>query len=84
MRANHIPTADRIKRRIYTLENRLDGAWGRFGGGNPYRRCNGCGKAEPEISISGHGSGCTTQGLLNEIEHYKKLLEEAEPDAISP
>ena len=80
MRANHIPRRERIIRRIRGLELRLAGAWGRFGGGNPYARCKGCDKATPEISISGHGKGCWVRGAEKQLEHYEGLLREAEDE----
>ena len=73
MKTNHIPTSERLQRRIEQLELKLDSSWLRFRG-NPYRRCIACGKYEPEISISGHGKGCFVKGLINEISHYKELL----------
>ena len=76
MKSNHKPLKERLKTRIANLYSKLpngDG-WGKFGGGNPYRKCLGCEKAEPEISISGHGSGCRVQGLHNEIKHYESLM----------
>lgn len=76
MKANHIPRGERLASRIRALEIKLSSAWGRFGGGNPYRRCKGCGKAEPEISISGHGKGCWVKGTEAELRYYRGLLEE--------
>jgi hypothetical protein len=77
MKRNQIPRSTRLKNRISKLEYRLyDDAWGRFGKGNPYRRCKGCDRAEPQISYDGHGWGCWVKGIINEIKHYKKLYEE--------
>ena len=76
MKDNHIPAKDRIKRRIFSLKLKLDAGWGHFGHGNPYRRCNRCNKAEPEISISGHGKGCAVAGIIKQLAHYEDLLTE--------
>jgi hypothetical protein len=74
MKANNKPSRERIESRVSKMEMKLEGAWGRFGHGNPYLRCNGCYKAAPEISISGHGKGCWVAGFEKQIEHYKNLL----------
>jgi len=76
MKDNHISVEERLSRRISRMEMRLDSdeAWGQYGDGNPYWYCKGCNKAEPEISISGHGKGCWVAGLEKEIEYYKNLL----------
>ncbi|KFZ25803.1 MAG: hypothetical protein KQ78_02008 [Candidatus Izimaplasma bacterium HR2] len=76
MKSNHIPLYDRLNHRISNLYSKLPGnnGWGRFHKSNPYRKCMGCGKAEPEISISGHGDGCKVKGILNEIKYYNNLL----------
>ena len=75
MKANHVPRSERLKNRIQKLRQKLpNDGWGKFGRGNPYQRCLGCDKAEPEISISGHGSGCSVEGVRSEIRYYESLL----------
>lgn len=45
-----------------------------IGNGNPYYRCNGCGRSAPEISYAGHYAECEYGGksdawlLIEEIE----------------
>lgn len=74
MKSNHISRNERLKNRIKQLYSKLtNDGWGEFGRGNPYRKCLGCGKAEPQISIDGHGKGCYIQGIRKEIEYYESI-----------
>lgn len=84
MRANHIPRAERIKARIYKLSRRQDeNHVPSPSKGNPYWCCQECGIHDPELSIRGgrHFSGCRAGGIPKEIEHYRRLLAEAEQQA---
>jgi hypothetical protein len=75
LKANHIPQKERILHRIRNLQSKLpNDGWGTFGGGNPYRKCLGCGRAEPQISYDNHGKGCIMGGIRNEIRYYRSLL----------
>ncbi len=65
---------NRIKRRISSLEDKL-GNWEiPYGKSNPNYYCSCCKKSLPEISIDGHGKGCSISGILNEIKYLKRKL----------
>jgi hypothetical protein len=75
MRANHIPRAERLVRRISTLECRLYDCMVNGRRGNPYQKCRHCGLHSPQLSIDGgHPSGCPMRGMDKQIKHYKNLL----------
>lgn len=82
MKANRIPTAQRIQRRIDALQSRLPGTEP-IGRGNPYYCCSDCGRSEPDISNNGHFHGCSYPGILKEIAHYAALLQEAQSDRLT-
>ncbi len=80
MRANHIPRAQRLRRRIANLEARLDESrapMDKIHGskGNPYWGCKGCGCADPHITSHGHASHCRYKQLPGEIAYYRKQLQ---------
>lgn len=76
MKANRIPIKQRLENRIRKLYYRYEDSRSPSPSpGNPYWYCKGCGKHDPEISISGHGKHCPFKGILKEIQHYKTLLE---------
>lgn len=80
MKANRIPTAQRLRLRISALEIKEDAIWVKGSRGNPYHKCKSCGIHTPEFHVTDgyrHRKGCPHQGLLAEIAHYKGLLAEA-------
>jgi hypothetical protein len=75
VRANHVPAADRLARRIGRLQAKIrwGGYWVRRAG-NPYGFCPGCGRTVVEVSVEGHRKGCPVRGVEREIAHYERLL----------
>lgn len=76
MKANRIPRKERLEARILKLSYREDGAWVKFGGGNPYYKCKYCGVSNVEESINGHNHNCLIKGIKKEIAHYTQLMEQ--------
>lgn len=77
MKANHIPTEERLYNRICKLSYKIDSLHGRSNiKGNPYWRCLDCGLHDPEISISGHGKNCSVPGLEKQLLYYERLYKE--------
>ena len=77
MRANHVPVAERLKRRIAALQLQIDVNHVKSPSkGNPYWCCKVCGIHDPELSIRDgkHFFGCWVGGLRKQVEHYKRLL----------
>jgi len=77
MRANHIPTAERLRTRIDRLEYRYErGHVPTEEDSNPYWMCADCGITDPAISCNEnkHYKHCSRVGLLKEVAHYKRLL----------
>ena len=76
MKANHIPAADRLERRLWKLEILLDTFWetrrGRF-----YPYCRHCGLDRISVNMYGHSKGCRIRGVDKQIVHYQKLRLEA-------
>ena len=77
MRANRIPRADRLRRRICNLHMQYDQSRVKTPG-NPYMKCTGCGIRDPELSIRDgkHRWRCQKGGLLKQIAYYERLLSE--------
>lgn len=69
--------ADRLREALGSIPGEHDYPTEPIGGGNPYWRCRGCGKAQPEISISGHGSWCSWA-----VERRAKIEAHAALDAM--
>lgn len=79
MKANHIPRAERLKRRIRFLQYKADAVFVPSPSkGNPYHCCSSCEIHTPSFSINGnrHFKGCKFQGLDKQIAYYKQLLAE--------
>lgn len=86
MRANHIPRAERLRNRIWTLEAKKDVNHVKSPSkGNPYYCCAVCGIHDPQLSINQgrHFKGCSLQGLDKEIAFYRRLLAEEEGKVLS-
>lgn len=78
MKANHIPRAERLKRRLSGIYAKIErsNSPGPIGDGNPYHFCMECWKDDIAISVSGHWVGCPVPGWEKEAAHYKRLLNE--------
>lgn len=87
MKANHVPVVERLRNRIYQLERQADENHVKSPSkGNPYWCCNTCGIHDPELSNRGgkHFKGCTMGGIDKQVEHYKRLLEQALHPPVPP
>jgi len=74
MRANHVPTIDRLQKRVDRLCIQLGEYLRRIGRGNPYQQCKHCGISQPELSFNPHRKGCPVPGWAKEIIHYQGIL----------
>ncbi len=79
MKTNHIPVADRLRRRIDNLNAKIDHGeyWSRK---RFYPKCKFCGitNVSSNMRDGAHNPGCHIPGMLKEIAYYRRLLRETE------
>lgn len=80
---NNAKASDRLRLRIEKLEIRKGGSQQPMSTltgikSNPYWGCSDCHRADPALSVDGHGPGCQYSGIDKEIAHYKELLKQSE------